>query len=48
MARLKGRDELQPIALLAATSRGCSPRCRSFAKPSCARVLPGPFTLVLA
>jgi L-threonylcarbamoyladenylate synthase len=48
--KLKGRDELQPTALLAASVEGlysCVPELRELAGVIIEELLPGPFTLVL-
>jgi len=50
MARLKERDESQPVALLAAdvdVLRECVPELRGRASRLARRVLPGPYTLIL-
>jgi L-threonylcarbamoyladenylate synthase len=50
LSRLKGRDESQPIALLAADLDfffECVPEARGKAGPAARALLPGPYTLVL-
>jgi L-threonylcarbamoyladenylate synthase len=47
MYRLKGRDDLQPTALLAATVEGLLACVPELHEPVLRALLPGPFTLVL-
>jgi L-threonylcarbamoyladenylate synthase len=50
MYRLKGRDEVQPTAIVAATVDGllaCVPELAGRSEAVCRALLPGPFTLVL-